>query len=141
MGFQPLVWFGFDWYWLSIGPREILTYFDTYNGSVGLNISLLILQKMRNILDFWGFLTLIYYILETCFGYQNRSEFIQDHYFPKTNPNQTQTEAGTPFFQPENSLKVKYLQFPSAQDFRLYSSWIYGQNALGICWKSRWTIQ
>ena len=62
---------------------------------------------MRNILDFWGFLTLIYYILETCFGYQNRSEFIQDHYFTNTNPNQTKTEAKTPFFHPKISLKVK----------------------------------
>ena len=67
------------------------------------------------------------------YGYQNKSELIQDNSSTYTNPNQTKTEAGTPIFQPKNSLKVKYLQFPSAQDFRLYSSGIYGQNALGIC--------
>ena len=29
----------------------------------------------------------------------------------------------------------------SNQDFRLYSSIKYGQNALGICWQTCWTIQ
>ena len=51
----------------------------------------------------------------------------------QTNSNQTQTEAKTPFFHPKISLKLKKLLFPSTQDFRLYSSIKYGQNALGIC--------
>ena len=72
-------------------------------------------------------------MLQTHYRYQNRSKFIKDQYSTNTNPNQTKSEAKTPFFHPKNSLKVKYLQFPSAQDFRLYSSGIYGQNALGIC--------
>ena len=33
---------------------------------------------------------------------QNRSEFIQQHYFINTNPSQTQEEAQTPFFRNQN---------------------------------------
>ena len=32
------------------------------------------------------------------FKYQNKSEFIKDHYHTNTNQNQAQTEGQTPFF-------------------------------------------
>ena len=75
--------------------------------ALGWNISLLFLPKNRNISDFRGFFTSIYFTLETCSGYENRSEFIQEHYSINTTPNQTQTEAESPFFHPKISLKVK----------------------------------
>ena len=67
MGFLASIWFGLDWYMLiNSGPSYILTYFDTHNVSVWLDEPLLILQSNKNILDFQGFVTLIYSILETC---------------------------------------------------------------------------
>ena len=47
--------------------------------SLGWNISLLFLPKNRNISDIRGFFTSIYFTLETCFGYQNRSELTRTH--------------------------------------------------------------
>ena len=73
--------------------------------SLGWNISLLILQKIRNILDFRAYFTSIYFTLETFIGYQNSLEFIQDPYSININPNQTQTEAKTQFFTPKFHLK------------------------------------
>ena len=125
---------------LIYSPIDLKLSFNQ-NRSLGCNVSKLKSPKNPKYFSFFAKLEVIYLILQTHYGYQNRSKFIKDQYSTNTNPNQTKTEAGTPFFHPKNSLKVKYLQFPSAQDFRLYSSWIYGQNALGICWKSHWTIQ